>query len=211
MCHGAPETWPAPSTGPSAATSQYFDMARCPPQANRTAVPLDVNLTVNSAVAVAVDRTAVGRAGDRGDRPTVEGQAARDLAEGFCPRHRQAVRLEVVAREGLRVRRRQRGTEGRDPAALLAAQLGLERRIPGRQVVIRLVPAGREVVADVDAVGARVEAFDGQPERDHAALREGGVVAVQIAVLPGAVERCPLIKVEVQARGVGPLAGRHRP
>lgn len=50
MCHGAPETSPAPSRVPPAATSQYLDWARWPPQARSTADPVDVNETVTSAL-----------------------------------------------------------------------------------------------------------------------------------------------------------------
>jgi hypothetical protein len=50
MCNGAPETSPAPSRSPPAARSQNADCARWPPQASRTAEPVDVNRTVMSAV-----------------------------------------------------------------------------------------------------------------------------------------------------------------
>ena len=50
MCHGAPDTWPAPSRSPPAARFQKADWARWPPQAMRTALPVLVNRTVKSAV-----------------------------------------------------------------------------------------------------------------------------------------------------------------
>jgi hypothetical protein len=50
MCHGAPETSPAPSRTPPAARFQNLDWARWPPQARTTADPVDANLTTNSAV-----------------------------------------------------------------------------------------------------------------------------------------------------------------
>ena len=50
MCHGAPETIDAPSRGPPPAVSQYLDWARCPPQARRTALPVDLKVTTKSAV-----------------------------------------------------------------------------------------------------------------------------------------------------------------
>ena len=55
--------------------------------------------------------------------------------------------------------------------------------------------AGREVVVDVDRVGALRQPFEGDSERDDAALRVAGVVAVEIPVLPGHIERCPLVEV----------------
>ena len=50
MCHGAPDTWAAPSGGPPIALSQYADWARCPPQARRTAGPVVLNWTRKSPV-----------------------------------------------------------------------------------------------------------------------------------------------------------------
>ena len=40
----------APSRGPPLALSQYADWARCPPQASRTALPVDLKRTTKSAV-----------------------------------------------------------------------------------------------------------------------------------------------------------------
>jgi hypothetical protein len=50
MCHGAPDTSPAPSRGPPPAMFQYRDWARWPPQARSTADLVDVKWTTNSAV-----------------------------------------------------------------------------------------------------------------------------------------------------------------
>src|SRR5262249_7323525 len=45
MCHGAPDTWLAPSRTPPARAFQYDDWARWPPQASSTALPVDLNET----------------------------------------------------------------------------------------------------------------------------------------------------------------------
>src|SRR6266545_5724743 len=50
ICHGAPDTRDAPSRAPPAAVSQYLDWARWPPQARRTAGPVETNVTTKSAV-----------------------------------------------------------------------------------------------------------------------------------------------------------------
>ncbi len=42
MCHGAPETWAAPSR--SDGPFQYSETARWPPHRNRTASPVDTNV-----------------------------------------------------------------------------------------------------------------------------------------------------------------------
>ena len=62
MCHGAPDTSPAPSRTPPAARFQYRDCARWPPQARSTADPLEVKLDdeLRGAVARRSNRHGVG-------------------------------------------------------------------------------------------------------------------------------------------------------
>src|SRR5215211_264265 len=50
MCHGAPDTSPAPSRAPPMERSQNADWARWPPQASSTACPVALNRTMKSAV-----------------------------------------------------------------------------------------------------------------------------------------------------------------
>ena len=50
MCHGAPDTSPAPSRAPPVDMFQYRDWARCPPQARSTEDPVESKRTTNSAV-----------------------------------------------------------------------------------------------------------------------------------------------------------------
>ena len=197
MCHGAPETCAAPSGAPPLALSQYADWARCPPQASRTAEPVDLKRTRKLAVLLPfTDPAWVG--------PWMlvivppQMVSRRGAPEYVCaPLTAQPVGTIAVGREREARRPGHRRAHRGDRAARARADLaGRVRDVPGREEVVRLVAAGREVVVDVDRVVAGLEALEGDAERHDAAFRVPGVVAVQVAVLPGLVRARPLVEVD---------------
>src|SRR4029079_19632740 len=156
--------------------------------------------------AVVAGRARVAGHGQTVDRAAVDSQVAADPREGLragagLARFRGGARCERIALERGGVRRGQAGAQRRNGAAARTAQVGVLGVVPRRKEVVRLVTTGREVVVQVDRVLAGRETFDREPERHHVALVVGGVVLVQVAVLPtltGLVR--PLVEVDVERR-----------
>ena len=140
--------------------------------------------------AVAGDCAGMRHGADLENRPSEDGEEARqrvvrdgivDLVAGIG---------EDVTRKRLEVRRRwhgavhaERGNPSPADGADLLEGVGLGRLYRGEEVV-RLVTTGREVVLDGDEVLAGGQALDRESKRDRPPLGVRRVVAVQIAVLP---------------------------
>ena len=163
-----------------------------PPIAGR----LESHEEVGGAVAVRRSRRGPGPAIEVIVPPQmVSRRGARRVCLGAADR--QPVGLVSVRREREARWRRHRRAHRRDRAARAGADLaGRVRDVPRREEVVGLVAAGREVVVDVDRVVAGLEALEGDAERHDAAFGVAGVVAVEVAVLPGLVRAGPLVEVD---------------
>src|SRR5207245_11401097 len=80
---------------------------------------------------------------------------------------------------------------------------------PGREEVVGLAATRQEVVVEMDRVLPGGEALDRQAEGDHVALAVGGVVPIEVTVLPS-LARLVGELVEVDAKRARRCDGRGR-
>ena len=172
-----------------------------PTRADRRSGRMEVD--GESAVLLPAGRAGVDRAADRGDRAAPDRQPPRHARVRLGP----GGRLKPSATKwsdgkAAELRGRHRRAHRRDRRRPWRAYRWRHPAVPVRQEVVRLVAAGGEVVVDPDRVVAGGQPLDGEPERDDAALRVLGVVAVEVAVLPGHVLGGPLVEIDAGARRV---------
>ena len=147
MCHGAPDTSPAPSRTPPAGEVPVGGLREVATPRQEHGRPARGEVDGELRGAVAAGRTGMARAADGRDRPAPDGQPSRDARILLGAADRQTVGREPVGREGGRAVTRHRRAHRRHAAATRAAdRAATPNPCPGGEEVVRLVPAGGEVV-----------------------------------------------------------------